>query len=32
MKHIKNVIKTETLKDLREEIAQYYLKDFNDSK
>jgi len=32
MKHIKNAIKTETLEDLREEIAQYYLKNFNDSK
>jgi len=32
MKHIKNAIKTETLENLREEIAQYYLKNFNDSK
>jgi queuine tRNA-ribosyltransferase len=32
MKHIKNAIKTETLENLREEVAQYYLKNFNDSK
>jgi queuine tRNA-ribosyltransferase len=32
MKHIKNAIKTETLENLREEIAQYYLKNFNDFK
>ncbi len=32
MKNIKDAIKNETLEDLREEIAQYYLKNFNDSK